>query len=226
MSFEGFPPATSVFLAGLTENNSKAWFDAHRPEYEQHYLEPAKAFATSMQGQFAKFAPGITAEPRVNGSIFRINRDVRFSKDKTPYKNHLDIWIYEGGDRKSGFSGFFFRMYADSVILGSGIHGFEKEELGKFRQAVDGETSGKALAAVLNKLAGGGYETGGGHYKKMPRGFAADHPCGDLLRHNALYAHTEVALPSEARAKAFSTWCGGHFKKLLLLHEWLLGNVR
>ena len=226
MSFEGFPRETSAFLDGLTKNNSKVWFDAHRTDYEEHYLGPAKAFVASMQDQFSGFAPGITADPRVNGSIFRINRDIRFSKDKTPYKNHLDIWFYEGADRKAGFSGFFFRMFAGSVILGAGIHGFEKEALQRYREAVDQGKSGKALESLAVKMGRGGYELGGEHYKKVPREFDSDHRRGHLLKHNALYAHIEVPLPAEARTPAFSAWCGAHFKNIQPLHKWLLVNVR
>ena len=224
--FTGFPSETSTFLDGLTKNNSKAWFDEHRREYEEYYLEVAKTFVAGMQGVFATFAPGITAEPRVNGSIFRINRDIRFSKDKTPYKNHLDLWFYEGNDRKSGFSGFFFRMFADSVILGSGIHGFEKESLSKYRDAVNRDASGSELRSLVEKLERGGYALGGEHYKKVPREFESNHPRGDLLRHNALSAHTELPLPAEIRKAAFCDWCGGHFKKLLPLHRWLVDYVR
>jgi uncharacterized protein (TIGR02453 family) len=92
----GFPPATVAFLGELRENNSREWFDVHRSRYESDVVAPAKAFVTDAAPLLERLAPGITAEPRVLGSIFRINRDTRFSADKRPYKDHLDIWFWEG----------------------------------------------------------------------------------------------------------------------------------
>ncbi|MEM6991152.1 MAG: DUF2461 family protein, partial [Myxococcota bacterium] len=90
--FDGFPKQTLTFLKGLGANNDKAWFTAHRADYDNYFMEPAKHFVVALGERLAKSSPGIHAEPKVNGSIFRINRDVRFSKDKRPYKDHLDLW--------------------------------------------------------------------------------------------------------------------------------------
>ena len=87
-------------------------------------------------------SPGIHADPRVNGSIFRINRDTRFSKDKTPYKTHLDLFFWEGEGRSRDCPGFFFRMTPRSVVLGAGFHHFDPERLARFRAAVADEQSG------------------------------------------------------------------------------------
>lgn len=82
--FDGFGPDTVIFLSELSANNNKAWFDSHRSEYETSYIAPAKAFVGAVGAGLQAIAPGIHAEPKVNGSIFRINRDIRFSRDKTP----------------------------------------------------------------------------------------------------------------------------------------------
>jgi uncharacterized protein (TIGR02453 family) len=93
-AFAGFPPEGLAFLEGLGRDNTKAYFDAHRATYESALLEPAKAFVVALGEELrARVSPGIRAEPRVNGSILRINRDTRFSADKTPYKDHLDLWL-------------------------------------------------------------------------------------------------------------------------------------
>ena len=104
--FAGFGPKTKKFLRELGRNNDKAWFDAHRSDYEAHYLEPAKAFVEAAGPKLEKIAPNVVCEPRANGSIFRVNRDIRFSKDRTPYKDHIDLWFWEG-QRKTAISGFF-----------------------------------------------------------------------------------------------------------------------
>jgi uncharacterized protein (TIGR02453 family) len=99
--FAGFPPATLRFLGDLAENNTKAWFDEHRADYESNWVAPAKAFVSAAGEALTDLAPRIEAQPRVNGSIFRVNRDTRFSKDKSPYKDHLDFWFWEGERRSA-----------------------------------------------------------------------------------------------------------------------------
>lgn len=221
--FEGFPKQTLTFLRGLGNNNDKQWFDEHRSDYDAFYIEPAKAFVSALGESLAKVSPEIEAVPKVNGSIFRINRDVRFSKDKTPYKDHLDLWFWEGVDRKQGSSGLFFRLTARSLIVGVGMHGFPKDLLARYREAVDNEVSGKALVAVQKKLAKAGYPLEGVGYKKVPRGYDADHPRGDLLRHNALHASTTVTpTPAEVHSAKLVGLCRDHFKKMLPLHRWLV----
>jgi uncharacterized protein (TIGR02453 family) len=91
-----FPADTIEFLADLRRHNNKGWFDAHRDRYEAAYVEPAKAFVEAAAPEMATIVPDISAEPRVLGSIFRINRDTRFSTDKRPYKDHLDFWFWQG----------------------------------------------------------------------------------------------------------------------------------
>jgi uncharacterized protein (TIGR02453 family) len=85
MTFSGFPKDTIRFLSGLRKNNDRSWFEGHREQYQVGFVEPAKAFVEAITPRLHKIDPGIRAEARVNGSILRLNRDLRFSKDKTPY---------------------------------------------------------------------------------------------------------------------------------------------
>ena len=107
--FTGFPAETPRFLGDLAGNNNKAWFDANRAAYDEYWVAPAKQFVDAVGEALVDIAPRIEAQPRVNGSIFRVNRDIRFSKDKRPYKEHLDFWFWEG-ERKRAVSGFFMRI--------------------------------------------------------------------------------------------------------------------
>ena len=131
--FTGFPPETLGFLRDLGENNSKAWFDAHRAEYEHAYLAPALSFIAAMDPPLRRLKPTVHADPWLNRSLFRINRDVRFSRDKTPYKDHLDLffWVSEGRSRER--PGFFLRLRFDRLILGAGIHAFDARMLEAYR---------------------------------------------------------------------------------------------
>ena len=125
-TFSGFPRTTATFLKGLSENNEKAWFDAHRGEYQSAYVEPALGFVAAIGPRLQKISPSTNYEPRINGSLFRINRDVRFAKDKRPYKDHIDLWFWHGDKRGWDSPGFFFRMLSDRLILGAGMHRFRE----------------------------------------------------------------------------------------------------
>ena len=224
--FEGFPKDTARFLRALTKNNDKAWFDAHRADYEAGYVEPAKDFVTAIGPRLQKLMPGISFQPKVNGSLFRINRDIRFSKDKTPYKNHIDLWFWHGDRRGWGTPGFFFRMFADRLILGAGMHKFEKPQLDAFRAAVIDDRAGKALEKVAHKVrAAGAYEIGGVARKTVPRGFDADHPRAALLLHDGLHATRDTKPGAITESAAFLDYCLGHFKATAPISKWLLEEV-
>lgn len=204
----GFPKETVTFLKGLGANNTKSWFDAHRADYETAYIGPAKVFIEAVAEPLRTLAPDIHAEPRVNGSIFRINRDIRFSKDKTPYKNHLDLWFWSG-ERKTAVSSFFFRLTAARLILGAGNHGFDRERQEAFRKAVAGKL-GIALGDVVRTLEADSFAVGGAHYAHLPRGFEADSAeIERLLRFNALWATRETPHPPALHRADFVDHCIG-----------------
>jgi len=217
--FSGFSDATFDFLGGVAANNDRDWFDAHRKDYKQHFVGAAQSFVVAMGARMAATVPGLRAEPRVNGSIFRINRDTRFSKDKTPYKTHMDLMWHVGEGRSRELPGFFFRMYPHSLMIGAGMHGFDKAALAAFREAVAGE-SGARLVSILSGLSD--YEVGGAHYKRVPRGFDADHPRADLLRHNAMHVGMSFgALPASVASADFVDFCGAHFERMAPLLMWV-----
>ncbi len=221
--FAGFPRKTLSFLRGLRKNNTKAWFDEHRSDYEEFYVAPAKEFVVAVGRKLTRIAPEIVADPRINGSIFRINKDVRFSKDKRPYKDHLDFAFWEG-EKKSSSSSLFFRVSPDGVVIGAGAHSCP-QFVKLLRPAVASEAAGRQLAAVAKKLRKAGLELHGRHYKRMPRGVADDGPAAEFLLHNALYVATEekaaVACDSELVDLCVKQW-----KAVLPLHHWLIDHVR
>lgn len=223
--FEGFPDGTLRFLRGLAKNNSKAWFDAHRSDYDAFYVDPAKSFVESIGPRLQKVSKTIRYEARVNGSLFRINRDVRFSKDKTPYKAHLDLWFWEGDRRGWESPGFFFRLAPTKLILGAGMHQLSKEQLGTYRDAVVDERSGKALTKVAEQLRRTGYEVGGATRKTVPRGFDPSHPRASLLLHEGLFATRESDVPRSVGAPNFVDECIAHFRAVAPVSKWLAEHV-
>lgn len=221
--FAGFGEPTFDFLSGLANNNDRDWFDANRDGYKQHFVGPAQSFVVAIGERMQATIPGLRAEPKVNGSIFRINRDTRFSADKTPYKTHMDMMWHVGLGRSRELPGLYFRMYPHTLMLGAGMHMFDKDTLAAYREAVAG-SKGDELTRILAPL--GDYEIGGQHYKKLPKGLAADHPRAELLKHNALYAGVQFgALPSESGSAAFVDFCADYFEPLAPLLQWIAGVV-
>jgi len=224
MGFDGFPAGTLTFLEGIRANNKKAWFEENRDDYQACYVEVGKDFVVAAGEKLAAFAPEAVAEPRINGSLFRINRDIRFSKDKRPYKDHLDFWFWEG-ERKGAVSGFFARIWPDGVIAGAGCHGFDGPRLEKYRSAVADPASGGAVAVIVAELQAAGYAIGGQHYKRLPRGFEAEGTAADLLRHNALYAHVDEPLSIATTPQVLETIVE-HWGAFSPLHRWLIEHVQ
>jgi uncharacterized protein (TIGR02453 family) len=151
MPSAGFPRAALRFLRELGENNNREWFHAHRDEYETLLLEPARDFVVETGEELRAIGADVHADPRVNGSIFRINRDTRFSKDKRPYKDHLDLWFWEGEGPSRQCPGYWFRLAPDQLILGAGKH--QLEDLPAYREAVADDDRGEALRRAVEQVA-------------------------------------------------------------------------
>jgi uncharacterized protein (TIGR02453 family) len=220
-----FPAETAAFLTDLAQNNERAWFEANRDRYEVGYVEPGRAFVEEMGPRLQAISPNVHAEPRINGSISRINRDTRFSADKTPYKDHLDLWFWHGDKRGWDQPGFYLRVTADKLFLGSGMHVLNKELIVKYRDVVVDERSGKALEAGVAKVrAAGPYEVGGATRKTVPRGYDADHERAGYLLHDGLYAGLELPFAA-ATAPNFADVAETHFTATWPVGKWLLDEV-
>jgi uncharacterized protein (TIGR02453 family) len=218
----GFPPQTLEFLANLTLNNEKPWFDAHREDYDQYYVAPAREFVVAMGTRLRKLSKTVQFAPKVGGSMMRINRDTRFSKDKTPYKTSLSLWFWEGQARRDWEgSGFWFSLNPRQISLGIGVYMFPPEQLTKFRKRIADDKTGKPLEKALAQLKKNGVELGGEKYKRVPKPYAPEHPRGELLKHQGFYAYLEAAPPRELSSPKFVEWCAARWQKMLPLHEWL-----
>ena len=142
---QGFPAETLTFLRELSANNSREWFQANKKTYEAVYKSAAKAFCAEMESQLT----ALTGIPHTS-KVFRINRDLRFSKDKTPYNNHLHIsFIPEG--HGSAPPCWFFGLAPDYLSIGTGLFAFDKQSLETYRSRVDGKP-GEALSSILARL--------------------------------------------------------------------------
>jgi uncharacterized protein (TIGR02453 family) len=218
-----FPAETVAFLTDLRAHNDKAWFEANRARYQAAYVDPAVAFVSAVAADLDAIVPGIRAEPKVLGSIFRIHRDTRFSTDKRPYKDHLDLWFWEGA-RKTAVSGLFLRVAPDDVVVGAGAHGFAKDQLVRYRDAITTARSGAEIATIVEGLERAGHEVGGQTSTRPPRGYPPDGPAARLLRHRALFVHAQ--LPIEvATAPDLVPTLMSHWTTFAPVHRWLTTNL-
>ena len=136
--FSGFPRQYFTFFNQLKKNNTRDWFEKHRSDYDEFVLHPAREFVTEMGKKLRQIAPGVNAIPKINQSLFKINRDVRFSKDKSPYKTYMGIWLWEGNRKRMESSGEALKELNPGYIVPTHCTGrkaamlIEKEMPGKF----------------------------------------------------------------------------------------------
>lgn len=221
--FAGFPRQSVDFYSRLAENNTKAWFDEHKPEFEKFVMDPARAFVYHMGKLLAEISPKVKADPRVNKSIFRPYRDTRFAKDKTPYKTHLGIFFWEGELPKMECSGYYFHLEPPTIFLGAGIHCFSSRLLEVYRDSVADPKHGSALVKAAKKVTSkSGFSLGGRHYKKLPRGYYAEGPAADFLLFNGLFAGYETDIPKEFYSADILGYCFKIFKQMAPVHKWLV----
>jgi uncharacterized protein (TIGR02453 family) len=225
VAFEGFQPEALRFLRDLGENNSRDWFHAHREDYEALLLEPAREFVIAMGEELQAIGADVHAEPRVNGSISRINRDTRFSKDKRPYKDHLDLWFWEGEGPSRQCPGYWFRLSPERLILGAGRHHLEPPLLDRFREAVADDARGEALRHAVEQVRASGYEIGGQHYKRVPRGYDAPPEREELLLHAGLYSWTMSDVPPETHTAQFPRFCAERWRGLKPVEDWIVAEL-
>ena len=225
MAFEGFGSATLDFLSDLAEHNDRDWFAANRDRYERVLLGPEKEFIDALGKELQVFDARVHAVPAVNGSIFRINRDIRFSRDKSPYKTHADLWFWIGEDRKTAM-GYFLRMIPGEIWVGGGTHQMTDEQTARYRRAVVSSDAGGRLVEIVGALRSDGLDVDGEQSKRLPAGFSAEGARADLLRFKWVHTMDKFAPPpAEFAGPEFVGWCVGQFARTRPLVDWLAETV-
>lgn len=176
MVFEGWPVAAVAWFEGLEEHNSKAWFDQHRETYERAVRGPLLALLEQVEDEFGA------------AKVFRANRDVRFSADKSPYKTQCSAVVHAGGLA----AGHYVEVSADGLFAASGYHAMERDQLQRFRDAVDEERSGEQLVRLAAAARAAGWTVGGSALTTAPRGYPRDHTRIELLRHRGVTVSGDV----------------------------------
>lgn len=206
--FGGFRPGAFTFLRGLRKNNRRDWFELHRETYEREVLTPMKALVEELDVRFAALAPEFVGDPK--RSLFRIYRDVRFSKDKSPYKAHAALWIYHrapgrgvGGEVEGG-AGFYLHVEPGASLVAGGLWMPPSPSLAKIRERFDEDLAGWEAAvgspAFRRRFVRLDDEDDGVLLKRLPRGYAEGHPAEKWLRFKSFtagraYSDEEILSP-------------------------------
>lgn len=172
-SFTGFHRDALPFFQELRENNERGFWLANKHRYDEHVRAPMVALGTALEGAFG--------EPH----FFRPYRDVRFSKDKRPYKLHIAMAF--GGRGPSSVGSRYVHLDREGLYAGGGAYMLEPEMLARLRRAVAEDRSGLELVEILGELEGLGYAIEGERLQRPPRGFEPDHPRIELLKHKGIY---------------------------------------
>jgi uncharacterized protein (TIGR02453 family) len=221
-----FPEVTLRFLSHLSKNNNKEWFEANRVRYNLEFLEPATRFVLDLGEKLTQISPDLHYIPKIDKSIFRLHRDVRFSKDKSPYKTNLGILLWEGSGKKLECSGYYFHLEPGNFFLGTGMYVFSDEQLKKYRNLVaDNQTAKELFGIIRNILKNKDFKLGGKTFKRVPKGFDPEYKYVDLMLHNGIYTYYETNNPSDLKDKNLVDFCFGKFKKQHQLHQWLVDNM-
>ena len=182
--FDGFPKEGIRFLKRLKKNNNREWFNNHKSEYEDFVKLPMQSFIASIAAPLAKIAPEIDVNPR--RSMFRIYRDTRFSKNKTPYKTHAAAVFHLKGHWEDS-AGFYVHIEPSHVYVGGGIYMPNGDQIKKIR-AVIAEHSEEFLSIVESKTfkkTFGAFE--GEKLQRSPLGYPPGHPMIEWLKYKSYY---------------------------------------
>ena len=167
--FSGFPEAALDFYDDLEMDNTKTFWEAHKETYTTAVAAPMKALTASLTDEFGA------------AKIFRPYRDVRFAKDKTPYKTHQGAFVPKGPS-----TGYYVQVGAPGVRVGVGFYEASGPRLASIREAIVEKRRGGELEDILATMTAAGWELGGDRLKTAPRGYDADHPRIELLRHKSM----------------------------------------
>jgi uncharacterized protein (TIGR02453 family) len=205
-----FTPATFTFLSELAANNSREWFERNKARYENDVKDPALRFITDFGPHLKKVSGHFRADPRpVGGSLFRIHRDVRFSKDKSPYKTHTGIHFRHFESKSAHAPGFYLHIAPKEVFVGVGIWRPDGPTLDKIRARV-AEEPAEWKKATRGKAFKSRFELAGDSLSRPPKGFDVEHPLIEDLKRKDYIGVAQIEerdLTSAAFLKDFAGLC-------------------
>jgi len=219
-----FEKKTLKFLRELGANNNRDWFNANKARYEEDVLDVALHFIQSMQDPLAKFAPHFTAVPtRIGGSLMRVYRDTRFSKNKLPYKTNIGIQFRHERAKDVHSPGYYVHISPDEVFIGAGMWRPDSDSLRQIRERIaarPGEWSRAVGAAAFKRH----FDLGGESLKRPPRGFDKDHPLIEDIKRKSFIAVRSMSV-DDCLKPQFQRSVETSFKQVTLYMEFLCAAV-
>ncbi len=225
-----FRPAAFTFFRGLKRNNRKDWFEDHRQQYESEIRGPMRDLIEEVDVRLARIAPEFIGDPK--RSMFRIYRDIRFSKDKSPYKTAAGVWFYHGDagrkvgqDAEGGGAGIYFHLAPDDCFSAGGIWMPAGAVLRKVRDGLAEDHRGfeRSIGSARFKRRFGSLDEEA-MLKRMPRGFDEDHPAAKWLRYKSFTVHRPLTT-SQVQSKRLPDTLAADVEVMLPLLRWLNSAV-
>ncbi len=228
--FAGIPARGITFLRGLKKNNRKEWFEEHRTDYDTYLRQPMLQLVEETDVRLAEITPEIIGSPKK--SMFRIHRDVRFSKDKSPYKTHAACWFFHrdsgsgvGSDAAHGGAGFYFHTAPEGSFCGGGIWMPPRPALQRIRQSLVDDVEGwEEIVRARGFVRRFGELDPEGMLTRMPRGYDEQHPAARWLKHQSFTAGVELS-PAEVQSAKLPDTLAKHFAAMAPMVRWLNGAL-
>ncbi len=211
-----FPQGGMDFLADLAAHNERAWFQANKKRYEAELKAPSWALVEAINAELAQISPAHVTPP--GKAISRINRDTRFSQDKTPYRTQVWGGFHDATRPKGGAAGFYFGISPVGVGVGAGLWMAPKDELGRLRSYIAEHPA--QLLAILADLRPEYGEVQGEKLKRVPRPWDLEHPGAELLKHKGLFVKRDLGLELATSERLVPT-LAARFRELLPLVRYL-----
>lgn len=211
------------FFTELKMNNTKEWFEENRERYDNSVVNPSREFVIELGEKLQSISEGFEAIPKVNKSLFRINRDVRFSKNKSPYKTNLGMMFWEGARKRMENSGVYVHLEAENCFIATGLHEFSKDVLESYRQTILSKPKAKELEGILSRLEKT-HKISGEKYKNVPRGFDKEYEFAELLKYKGIFVmksfDDDLAYSDELYNRVIK-----QMNDTMELHNWFVKNV-
>ncbi|GIJ43972.1 hypothetical protein Val02_08580 [Virgisporangium aliadipatigenens] len=220
--FAGFGRDGLEFLAGLEHDNTKRFFDAHHDVYRRELLEPAKAFVAAIGPVLRRrVSAELRAEPRVGGSLFRIANDLRFARDRPPYKAHVDFAFWEGTGGPRRDPALILRIAPAEVHLGAGAIGLTGAALESYRTALHDTGRIVALDRQVTALLADGAELSEPNRRRTPAGFDPTAPAAQYAVRDSFHITRRLPQPAEITSCTFVEWCVERFAPFAPVQQWM-----
>lgn len=208
MAFTGIPTAAFDFYDDLEIDNSKVFWEAHKEQYLTAVRQPMTELVAALEDEFGA------------AKLFRPYRDVRFSHDKTAYKTHQGAFV-----EAAPATGYYLQVGAPGLRVGAGFYHADPDALAAYREAVDGP-DGAELERLVRRLEKAGFERGGDVLKSSPRGYPADHPRIDLLRHRSLTFGFDHGFDPVIQTPELVDRVRADWRRCRPLVEWIAAHLR